>query len=66
MIFTSHTHKIKARKPIKEREFKEKLINHLEKVDFKKIRQEVERFAINQEEIKFLGLEPIKSLLRGY
>ena len=51
---------------IKENEFKEKLISHLEKVDFKKIRQEVERFAINQEEVKFLDLEPIKSLLRRY
>ena len=51
---------------IKENEFKEKLISHLEKVDFKKIRQEVERLTINLEEVKFLDLEPIKSLLRGY
>lgn len=51
---------------IKKSEFKEKLISHLEKVDFKKVRQEAEHFVINPEEIKFLDLDPIKSLLRGY
>jgi len=46
--------------------FKPKLIKHLESVDFKRIRQDVERFLIKPDEAKLLALEPIKSLLRHY
>ena len=51
---------------IKESEFKEGLSEHLERVDFSKVRQEVERFLIRREELQFLAYEPMKSLLRNY
>lgn len=51
---------------IKEKEFKQTLIKRLESVDFKKIKSEVERFIVDKEELDFLGLGPIKSLLRNY
>jgi predicted nucleotidyltransferase component of viral defense system len=51
---------------IKESEFKEKLMKHLESVDFVKIRAEVERFMISREELKLIDFETIKSLLRNY
>jgi len=51
---------------IREDEFKARLIEHLKSVDFRKIRAEVERFIIHPEELKFLDLEPVLSLLRNY
>lgn len=51
---------------ITEDNFKDQISNHLEKVDFKKIRQELERFLININELDFVGYENLKSLLRGY
>lgn len=51
---------------IQEKDFKQTLFAHLKKVDFKKVRAEVGRFLMNQEELKFLDLKPVESLLRGY
>lgn len=51
---------------IKEQGFKQKLSEHLETVDFAKVRSEVERFLINREELKLLDVGPLKSLLRHY
>ncbi len=49
-----------------EENFKERLIKHLESVDFKEIKKDVERLVINREELDFLKLASIKSLLRMY
>lgn len=51
---------------INEKDFREKLIRHLESVDFAKIRADVERFVILKEELEFLAADSIKSLLRNY
>lgn len=51
---------------IRKDEWERKLIGRLESADFGKIRSEVERFILDREELKFLGLESIKSLLRNY
>ena len=51
---------------ITEDNFKDHLSVHLEKADFKKIRQELERFLINLNELDFISSENLKSLLRGY
>ncbi|MBI3590085.1 MAG: nucleotidyl transferase AbiEii/AbiGii toxin family protein [Candidatus Melainabacteria bacterium] len=51
---------------IDENNFKEKLINHLETTDFKKVKDDVERLIIEHEELSFLKIESIKSLLRNY
>lgn len=51
---------------MEEADFKRRLTERLESVDFAKIRREAERFVMNREELKFLSLEPIKSLLRNY
>lgn len=51
---------------ITEKNFKEKLNNHLDSVNFKTIKSDVERLLINQEELKFLNAESVKSLLRAY
>jgi len=51
---------------VNESNFKEKLISHLETVDFKKVKADVERLIINHEELSFLKPESIKSLLRNY
>lgn len=45
---------------------KEKLSKHLDKVDFKKIKQELERFLIDINELEFINREALKSLLRSY
>lgn len=50
---------------IRENNFKETLVKHLEGVDFKKVRSEAERFVIDYSELKFLDLDPIRSLLRA-
>ncbi len=47
-------------------QFKQKLLKHLESVDFKRVRSEAERFLLKREELDFLALQPIKSLLRNY
>ena len=49
-----------------EENFKEQLLKHLESVDFKKVRHDVERFLLDSREIEFLNLSPIQSLLRHY
>lgn len=49
-----------------EANFKEKLIQHLSSVDFKKIKNDVERLIINKEELDFMAADSIKSLLRMY
>ena len=49
-----------------EDEWKGRLIERLESVDFTKVRSEVERFILDREELKFLSLQPIKSLMRNY
>jgi hypothetical protein len=51
---------------IREEEFKEKLVKHLESVDFQALKKDVERFIVNREELRFLECDPIKSLLRNY
>lgn len=51
---------------ITEENFKEVLVNQLNSVSFKTIKDDVERFIINQEEINLLTPEHIKSLLRNY
>lgn len=51
---------------IQEGEFRKKLEEHLTEVDFGKVRRDVERFIIRPEELEFLALQPIKSLLRLY
>lgn len=51
---------------IQEGEFVKKLTAHLERVDFAKVRAEVEQFMAIPEEIEFIALGPIKSLLRHY
>lgn len=51
---------------IDEGEFKKRLLARLEKIDFPRVRGEVERFLINQEELKLLDLDQITSLLRNY
>lgn len=51
---------------ITEENFKEKLINHLNFVNFKMIKADGERLIINQEELQFLNPESVKSLLRAY
>lgn len=51
---------------VTEEQFKEKLLEHLESVDFKKMRTEMDRFVLNREESKPLSLEAVKSLLRNY
>ena len=51
---------------ITESNFKSELIRHLDSVDFKKIKSEVERFLIDQKESEFLEPDKIKSLLRNY
>lgn len=51
---------------ITEKTFKDKLIHHLDSINFRAIKSEVERLIIDQEELKFLNAESAKSLLRGY
>ncbi len=51
---------------ITESNFRERVINHLESIDFKAVQKDIERFLINQEELNFIKLETIKSLLREY
>lgn len=51
---------------ITEHSFKETLLKQLNSVDFKNIKNDVERFIINQEETALLTPEHIKSLLRNY
>ncbi len=51
---------------IHENDFAKKLIAHLEKVNFEKIRGDLSRFLIRPEELQFVNLAPIKSLLRNY
>ena len=49
-----------------ENNFKDRLIKHLESADFKKIKSDVEKLIINQEELEFLNAKSIISLLRKY
>lgn len=56
----------KKAEKITEANFKENLIEHLDTLDFKLIKKEVERFILNEEEINFLNPQSIKSLLRNY
>lgn len=49
-----------------EENFKEKLIKHLDLIDFKKVKNDIERLVINREELDFLKVDSIKSLLRAY
>lgn len=46
--------------------FKEKLIQHLETINFKTIKADVEKLIMNREELDFLNLNAINSLLRAY
>jgi len=46
--------------------FKEKLNSHLLKVDFKKVKQELERFLINENELDFISYKSLASLLNRY
>ncbi len=49
---------------IHETEFKQKLLEHLKTVDFKKVRAEAERFIINPGELKHLDLALIENLIQ--
>ena len=49
-----------------EENFKERLTKRLESVDFKVLKKDVERLIINREELDFLKVDSIKSLLRMY
>jgi len=51
---------------IRQDRFKLKLMEHLKKVDVKKVRSEAERFVIDRRALEFLDTEPIQSLLRHY
>jgi predicted nucleotidyltransferase component of viral defense system len=51
---------------LRQDDFKRRLTQHLEAVDLKRIRAEVERFVLNREEVKLLTLDAITSLLRQY
>lgn len=51
---------------ITENNFKDKLLQHLDSVNFRIIKSDVERLVINREELKFLNAESAKSLLRAY
>lgn len=51
---------------ITEKNFKEKLLNHLQAVDFDKVRADVERFLIRRQEAELLDRRSIESLLRNY
>ncbi len=51
---------------VSEGDFKDKLLEHLESIDFGKVCSEVERFIIDQEQLKILNLEAVRSLLRNY
>ncbi|MBI2995199.1 MAG: nucleotidyl transferase AbiEii/AbiGii toxin family protein [Candidatus Melainabacteria bacterium] len=53
-------------KKITEINFKENLEEHLDTVDFKTIRKDIERFILNQEELSLLKPGAIKTLLRNY
>ena len=54
------------RQEIQEGTFAKKLTDHLARVDFSKVRADVERFMIHPEEIEFIAAGPIISLLRNY
>jgi len=49
-----------------EANFKERLVKHLESLDFKKIKSDIERLVINKREFDLLDIDSIKSLLRMY
>ena len=49
-----------------EENLKKRLIEHLDMVNFKKIKSDVERLIINREKLDFLNADAIKSLLRIY
>ncbi len=51
---------------ITEVNFKENLLKHLESIDFKQTKKDVERFIIKQDEVEFIDFNFIKSLLRNY
>ncbi len=53
-------------KEFTEANFKEKLIKHLESLDFKKINNDIERLVINRKELDLLNVDSVKSLLRMY
>ena len=55
-----------GKEKVTEKNFKEELITHLDSVNFRTIKSDVERLLINQEELKFLNAESAKSLLRAY
>jgi len=52
-----------SRHEILENEFKEKLLGHLKTVDFKRVRQELNRFILNPEEIRFFDYSLLENLI---
>lgn len=51
---------------ITEENFKLKLVHHLESVNFKEVQKDIEKLVIDHNELQFIKLEHIKSLLRNY
>jgi len=49
-----------------EKNLKKRLIKRLDSIDFKKAKSDVERLIINREELDFLKVDSLKSLLRAY
>lgn len=49
-----------------ENNLKKRLIKHLDSIDLKKAKSDIERLIINREELNFLNVDSIKSLLRMY
>ena len=51
---------------ITEENFKPRLIQQIESINFQEIKKDIEKLIINHEELKFIKPEHIKSLLRNY